>query len=44
MGSGPFRDDEGDGRVYTVTATATDEAGNVIASAGDCVVPHDRRR
>jgi hypothetical protein len=39
-----FRDDESDGRVYTVTATATDLAGNVTNAVGTCVVPHDVRR
>ncbi|MBO0843886.1 MAG: AGE family epimerase/isomerase [Nocardioides sp.] len=38
-----FRDDEGDGRVYTVTATATDAAGNVTVGQGTCTVPHDQR-
>jgi len=38
------RDDEGDGRVYTVTATVTDAAGNTTTRAGTCTVPHDRRR
>ena len=37
------RDDEGDGRVYTVTATAADAAGNVTTAAGSCTVPHDVR-
>ncbi|HEX6151049.1 AGE family epimerase/isomerase [Nocardioides sp.] len=37
------RDDEGDGRVYTVTASVTDVAGNLTTESGDCVVPHDRR-
>jgi hypothetical protein len=38
-----FRDDEGDGRVYTVTATARDAAGNVTVGRGTCTVPHDQR-
>jgi hypothetical protein len=31
-----------DGRVYTVTATATDKAGNVATATGTCTVPHDQ--
>lgn len=31
-----------DGRVYTVTATVTDLAGNVTVAAGSCTVPHDQ--
>lgn len=38
-----FRDGEGDGRVYTVTATVTDAAGNASAGQGTCTVPHDQR-
>jgi hypothetical protein len=38
-----FRDDQGDGRVYTISASATDLAGNGTRSTGQCVVPHDRR-
>ena len=38
-----FRDDDGDGRVYTVTATVTDVAGNATVDAGTCAVPHDQR-
>ena len=37
-----FRDDEGDGRDYTVTGTVTDAAGNVTVGQGVCTVPHDR--
>jgi hypothetical protein len=37
------RDDTGDGRIYTVVATATDIAGNVTSREGTCTVPHDRR-
>jgi mannose/cellobiose epimerase-like protein (N-acyl-D-glucosamine 2-epimerase family) len=37
------RDDEGDGRVYTVTGTVTDVAGNRSTALGTCLVPHDRR-
>jgi hypothetical protein len=32
----------GDGRVYTVTATATDLAGNAATLNAACTVPHDR--
>jgi hypothetical protein len=38
-----IRDDEGDGRVYTVTAHVTDVAGNLTTQSGACVVPHDVR-
>ncbi len=38
-----FRDDEGDGRVYTITATVTDGAGNATTQTGTCTVPHDLR-
>jgi hypothetical protein len=37
------RDGEGDGRLYTVTATAVDEAGNQTVASGSCTVPHDPR-
>jgi hypothetical protein len=37
------RDDEGDGRTYTVTGTVTDVAGNASREAGSCTVPHDER-
>ena len=33
---------KGQGRVYTVTATATDLADNVRTMTTQCVVPHDR--
>jgi hypothetical protein len=36
------RDGHGDGRIYTVVATATDVAGNVTSREGSCTVPHDR--
>ena len=36
------RDGHGDGRTYTVIATATDIAGNVTNREGSCTVPHDR--
>jgi sugar lactone lactonase YvrE len=32
----------GTGRVYTLTATATDLAGNVATATSTCVVPHDQ--
>ena len=32
-----------DGRLYRVTATVTDQAGNTATAAADIVVPHDRR-
>jgi hypothetical protein len=32
----------GAGRVYTITARATDQAGNVATETRTCVVPHDR--
>jgi hypothetical protein len=38
-----FRDDEGDGRIYTVTGTVTDAAGNITVGQGVCTVPHDQR-
>jgi hypothetical protein len=31
-----------DGRHYTITANATDGAGNHITAAADAIVPHDR--
>jgi hypothetical protein len=31
-------------RVYTLTATATDIAGNTATETATCVVPHDRRK
>lgn len=34
----------GNGRVYTITAIATDIAGNTTTSAATCVVPHDQRQ
>ena len=36
------RNGRGDGRTYTVLATATDVAGNVTVRTGSCTVPHDR--
>ncbi len=38
------RQGSGGGRVYTVTATATDRAGNSATSQVTCAVPHDRGR
>ncbi len=32
-----------DGRLYRVTATVTDQAGNTATATADIVVPHDRR-
>jgi hypothetical protein len=29
-------------RVYTVTASATDAAGNITSAVGTCTVPHDQ--
>ena len=34
----------GSGRVYTIVATATDNAGNVARATAACTVPHDARR
>lgn len=34
----------GTGRIYTITATASDIAGNTITQNATCVVPHDQRR
>jgi hypothetical protein len=48
-GSGGFvvqlqadRLDNGNGRVYTVTATANDLAGNTATTTATCMVPHDQ--
>jgi hypothetical protein len=30
-------------RLYRVTATLTDQAGNTATASADIVVPHDRR-
>lgn len=35
---------KGAGRTYTITATATDRAGNVTTATARCVVPHDQRK
>jgi hypothetical protein len=32
----------GNGRVYTVSATATDNAGNSATATSTCIVPHDQ--
>jgi PKD repeat protein len=37
------RSGKGVGRVYTITATATDRAGNTTRATSLCVVPHDQR-
>jgi hypothetical protein len=37
------RSGNGSGRVYTITATASDLAGNVARATGTCTVPHDKR-
>lgn len=34
----------GDGRVYTITVTATDAAGNSASASGDVTVPHSKGR
>ena len=34
----------GGNRIYTLTATATDLAGNVATSSATCTVPHDQRK
>jgi hypothetical protein len=36
------RDDEGPGRVYTITSLATNAAGQVQLTLSDVLVPHDR--
>jgi hypothetical protein len=36
------RSASGPGRVYTITATATDAAGNTVAAAATCTVPHNQ--
>ena len=38
------RDGGGTGRVYTVFATVTDRAGNLMEAQATCTVPHDLRR
>jgi hypothetical protein len=34
----------GDGRVYTITITATDEAGNSASTSCEVTVPHDKKK
>ena len=48
-GSGGFtvqlqadRSGSGRGRVYTLNATALDNAGNSVTATATCVVPHDQ--
>jgi hypothetical protein len=36
------RSAHGDGRTYTISATATDLVGNVATATASCVVPHDK--
>ena len=36
------RDGSGDGRVYTITYTATDAAGNSAIGIAQMTVPHDQ--
>jgi hypothetical protein len=38
------RSGRGNGRVYTVTITATDESGNTTQAGVDIIVPHDQKR
>ena len=33
---------QGSGRIYTITATATDVAGNSTSATGRCIVPHNQ--
>ena len=33
---------DGPGRTYTLSASATDRAGNAITAVATCVVPHDQ--
>ena len=32
----------GTGRIYTLTAKATDNSGNVTSTTSTCIVPHDK--
>jgi hypothetical protein len=32
----------GDGRIYTITAQASDLAGNTATAVSACLVPHDQ--
>jgi hypothetical protein len=34
----------GEGRIYTLTAAATDLAGNGVTDSATCLVPHDQAR
>ena len=36
------RSGQGSGRIYTLTATATDAAGNSTSATGRCIVPHNQ--
>jgi len=36
------RSAHGEGRTYTISATATDLVGNVATATASCVVPHDQ--
>jgi len=38
------RSGTGTGRIYTLTATASDQAGNSSTAIGDCRVPHDQSK
>ena len=38
------RSGSGDGRVYTITITATDDSGNSSTAAVKIIVPHDKRK
>jgi hypothetical protein len=38
------RSGKGDGRVYTITITATDESGNSSTAILEIRVPHDKRK
>ena len=38
------RDGGGSGRIYSLTATATDRAGNAATVPASCVVPHEHGR
>jgi len=33
---------EGGGRIYVISAVATDAAGNTATASANCVVPHDQ--
>jgi len=36
------RSDDGNDRVYNLTATVSDLAGNTAATTTNCTVPHDK--